>query len=139
MSTATVPVFSSVLEYPAASPTDAARHFAAKLSVETDPADVNADMQKGVDGFIVVDVRSAEAFRKQHVKGAISLPHRRINATSVSELPKDKLLVTYCDGVACNASTKGALKLASLGFAVKEMIGGIDAWVHEGYSVESGS
>lgn len=131
--------FSSVLEYPAASPAAAAAHFAAKLSVETDPADVKADMDKGVDAFIVVDVRSPEAYREAHVPGAINFPYRRMNAASVSELPKDKLMVTYCTSHSCNASTKGALKLAELGFNVKEMIGGLEAWRKEGYPVESGT
>jgi rhodanese-related sulfurtransferase len=45
----------------------------------------------------------------------------------------------YCDGIGCNASTKGAAKLTSLGFKVKELIGGLDWWKRDGYPVENGS
>jgi hypothetical protein len=35
----------------------------------------------------------------------------------------------------CNASTKGAYKLARLGFRVKEPLGGIDWWRRDGHPV----
>lgn len=124
--------FSLVLEVPAADPRDASRHFASKLSVETDPSDVMLDLQRGQNGFIIVDVRSAEDFAECHVDGAISFPYRQINAETVTRLPKDKLIVTYCWGPGCNASTKAALRLSSLGYRVKEMIGGIEYWKREG-------
>jgi rhodanese-related sulfurtransferase len=51
-------------------------------------------------------------------------------------LPRDKVLVTYCDGVFCNASTKAAAKSSALGFHVKEMLDGMNGWKTEGYPVE---
>lgn len=45
---------------------------------------------------------------------------------------------TYCDGIGCNASTKGVLKLSELGYKVKELIGGIDWWKRDGYPIEVG-
>src|SRR5207245_11627846 len=45
-------------------------------------------------------------------------------------------VVVYCWGPACNAATKAAVRLAALGFRVKEMIGGIEYWDREGYGVE---
>jgi len=124
--------FSLVLEVPAADPQDASRHFASKLSVETDPSDVMLDLQRGQTGFIIVDVRNADDFEESHVEGAISFPYRQINAETVTRLPKDKLIVTYCWGPGCNASTKAALRLSSLGYRVKEMIGGLEYWKREG-------
>ena len=50
----------------------------------------------------------------------------------MSAFPVDTLIVVYCWGPGCNASTKAALKLAQLGYAVKEMIGGIEYWESEG-------
>ena len=44
--------------------------------------------------------------------------------------------MTYCDGIGCNASTKGALNMAKLGFQVKELIGGLDWWKRDGYETE---
>ena len=46
------------------------------------------------------------------------------------------LVVTYCDGIGCNASTKGALKMAELGFRTKELIGGLDWWKRDGHPTE---
>jgi rhodanese-related sulfurtransferase len=51
--------------------------------------------------------------------------------------PRDALVITYCDGPHCNASTKGALQLAVLGRRVKEMQGGLDGWIRDGLPVET--
>lgn len=140
MAPATQPAatFSSVLETPAADPAEAARHFAAKLAYETDPSDVHADLGKGIRDFVVVDCRSPESFAKGHVPGAINLPYRRMDEASVAPL-RGKTVVTYCTSVHCNASTKGAWRLAKLGIRAKEMVGGIRAWEVEGYPVETGA
>ena len=53
-----------------------------------------------------------------------------------ARLPKDKVMVTYCWGPGCNSSTKGALRLAALGFRVKELIGGLEYWIKGGGRVE---
>lgn len=128
-----------LLETPAADPVQARAHFEAKLAFETDPSDVRFDQQNSPDTFVVVDCRSPESFAKRHVPGAINLPYRTMDAKTTAALPKDKLIVAYCTSVACNASTKGAARLSTLGFRVKEMIGGIEAWEAEGYPVETGT
>ena len=133
------PQFSFVLETPAAAPEEAQLHFASKLRVETDVWDVKTDMERGRSDFIVIDTRSVEDFATKRIAGAINLPHRTMNAETTAHLPKEKVLVTYCSGPGCNASTKGALRLAALGFRVKEMIGGIEYWIHEGGPVEGAS
>lgn len=42
----------------------------------------------------------------------------------------------YCWGPACNGATKAAAKLSTLGFRIKEMLGGIEYWRKEGGPVE---
>jgi len=125
-------------EYPPAQPSDAASLFAAKLRCECDPYDVYTDLLNEIAGVIVVDTRSRDLYVAAHVPGAISLPYRLIDETTTAQFPKDALIVTYCDGVGCNASTKGALRFARLGFEVKEMLGGIDWWIRDGHAVASG-
>jgi 3-mercaptopyruvate sulfurtransferase SseA len=44
---------------------------------------------------IVVDVRNDAAFKQGHIKGAILIPSTEI-ANHLSELPRDKMIVTYC-------------------------------------------
>jgi rhodanese-related sulfurtransferase len=119
----------------AASPADAHAHFARRLSVETDPADVAAARAAGTVDFVLVDVRAAGAYRKSHLPGALSLPVDDINAEAVAALP-DGLIVTYCWGPACNGATRGAAKLSALGRQVKELIGGFEYWVREGQPTE---
>jgi rhodanese-related sulfurtransferase len=131
--------FSFVAESPAAAPGDAQRHFLAKLSVETDPSDLHLDLERCPDTVLVVDARSAEAYAEGHIPGSISLPHRGITAAATAALPRDRILVSYCWGPSCNASTKAAARLAGLGFRVKELIGGIEYWRKEGYPVETGA
>jgi rhodanese-related sulfurtransferase len=129
---------SRVLETSPADPKKANEHFLSRLAFETDPSDVYADLQSGETGFIVLDARSAESYARGHVPGAINFPHRNIEARTVGSLPRDKLIVTYCDGVFCNASTKAAAKLTALGFKVKEMIHGMAGWREERYPIETG-
>ena len=52
------------------------------------------------------------------------------------ELDTSKVYVTYCDGIGCNASTKGALNMAKLGFQVKELMGDLDWWKRDGYETK---
>src|SRR2546426_7059594 len=130
---------SFVLEHPPAEPAAAERHFLAKLAVETDPADVHLDLERGHPGIVVVDTRSPAAYALCHVPGAINLPTRTISLETSASLPRDKVIVTYCWGPGCNGSTRAAAKLAALGFRVKEMIGGIGYWRKEGLPVEGSS
>ncbi len=44
--------------------------------------------------------------------------------------------MTYCWGPACNAATRAAANLASLGFRVKVLTGGLAAWQAEGFPLE---
>ena len=129
---------SLVLETPAASPEEAADHFRTRLGFTTDVADVHDDLESRLPGVVVIDARSPESYAAGHVPGAISLPHRRMDADRTASLSRDHVYVVYCDGIGCNASTKGALKLAQLGFRVKEMLGGLDWWRRDGHPVATG-
>jgi 3-mercaptopyruvate sulfurtransferase SseA len=56
-------------------------------------AELHALLTKGE--AVPVDVRSPEAYKMAHIKGAILMPSDEIKARA-KELPKDKLLVFYC-------------------------------------------
>jgi rhodanese-related sulfurtransferase len=130
------PTFSAVREYPAADPADAARHSLARLSVETDVSDVIHDLARGTGRLILLDVRDPADYALCHAAGAVSLPHRRIGPETTAGFDRDAMLVTYCWGPGCNSATKAAARLARLGFRVKEMLGGLEYWRHEGCPVE---
>lgn len=125
---------SSVTAIPATDPAVARRYFEARLAAETDAADVGAALRDGSADFTVIDCRSRAAFAAGHIPGALSLPHAEISEATVAALP-DGLLVTYCWGPGCNAATRGAARLAALGREVKEMIGGWEYFVREGWPV----
>lgn len=55
---------------------------------------------------------------------------------STQHLDKDTIYVVYCDGIGCNASTKGALNMTKLGFKVRELMGGIEWWKFDGYATD---
>lgn len=121
-----------------ATPDDAHAYFSRKLRCETDASDVHHDLSHGVGRFVVLDVRSTADYREAHVPGAISLPHAQITEARLREFADDMLFVVYCWGPGCNGATKAAVKLSALGYAVKEMLGGIEYWQREGYAIAQG-
>ncbi len=114
---------------------DQVAHYENKLKYEIDSYDLWESITLSKD-IVVVDARSSEAYAERHISGAVNIPHRTMDSESTAHLDKGALYVTYCDGIGCNASTKGALNLARLGFNVKELMGGIDWWLRDGYETE---
>ncbi|MCD9574850.1 rhodanese-like domain-containing protein [Flavobacterium soyae] len=106
-----------------------------KLAFEMDPSDLFDALNNG-EKVMALDARKAFGFEAEHIPGAINIPHREMSAETTKHLDKDILYVTYCDGIGCNASTKGALNMTKLGFKVKELIGGIEWWKFDGYATE---
>ena len=43
----------------------------------------------------IVDVRPAVSYKENHIKGAVHIPLEEV-ATRLGELPRDKIIVTYC-------------------------------------------
>jgi rhodanese-related sulfurtransferase len=106
-----------------------------KLDYEMDSSDLFYALEQGQQ-IVVIDARQSFGYEKEHIPGAINLPHRNMNAETTKHFDKSKIHVCYCDGIGCNASTKGALNMAKLGFNVKELIGGIEWWKFDGYATE---
>jgi rhodanese-related sulfurtransferase len=111
---------------------DQMEYYEKKLRFELDSWDLNDSLRRGIE-VRILDMRSIEAYEKEHIPGAISLPHRTINIENTAHFSRDILYITYCNGIGCNASTKGALKLLNLGFQVKELSGGLDWWKRDGH------
>lgn len=114
---------------------DQLRYYQEKLLYECDPSDLFQSLDQN-EAIVVVDARSSEAFKIEHIPGALNIPHRGMSPETTAILSKDHLHVVYCDGIGCNASTKGAINLLKLGFQVKELIGGIEWWKKDGYQTE---
>jgi rhodanese-related sulfurtransferase len=115
---------------------DQLNYYLAKLAYETDPWDLRVALEAG-EAILVVDIRSPEAYQREHIAGAINIPHRTMSAETTRHIDKNALVVTYCDGIGCNGSTKGALNMLKLGFRVKELIGGLEWWKRDGYKTHA--
>lgn len=129
---------SAVLEYGVPEAFEAASVMRDKLRFHTDSWDLSVDLKSGRTEIVVIDARTREAYMEGHIPGAMNFPHREMTVDSVAELDRSKVYVVYCDGIGCNASTKGAYKIGRLGFQVKELLGGLDWWRRDGYPVQSG-
>lgn len=88
---------------------------------------------------LFVDSRHAFDFEKGHIRGAVNVPLASFEEKRelVRALPKDKVLITYCDGADCNSSIELAVKLQEAGFSgVKVFFGGWYEWLAQSLPVE---
>ncbi|WP_413756183.1 rhodanese-like domain-containing protein [Streptomyces sp. MMBL 11-3] len=132
------PAPNPVLRVAPVAPAVAAAHFAASLALHADVSDVAAALDAGGDpGFVVLDSRSTESWDQGHVPGAVHLPTALVAEQAGRLLDKAVPVVTYCWGPGCNGATRAALALAQLGYQVKEMLGGFEYWVREGFEFET--
>lgn len=128
-----------VLRVPPASPAAAAAYFGASLAFHADVSDVATALESGGDpGFVVLDSRSTASWDQGHVPGAVHLPTALVAEQAAGLLDPAVPVVTYCWGPGCNGATRAALALAELGYQVKEMLGGFEYWVREGFAFETG-
>lgn len=127
---------SAVTVQAAAHPTEAQEHFQKRLAFETDCWDVHHAIETNNMDFILLDVRSPELFEKGHLPKSLNIPHGKIIASRLEAFPLETIFVVYCAGPHCNGANKAAIRLASLGRNVKEMIGGITGWLDEGFALE---
>ncbi len=118
-----------------ADPATALAHFERRLGLETDCSDVRESLKQAPD-FVLVDVRGPKLYAAGHVPGAVNIPHRTMTAERMAEYPGDAAFVVYCAGPHCNGANKAAIRLARLGYRVKEMIGGVTGWIDEGFALD---
>lgn len=115
--------------------------FTHELEFKSSPHGVKRALKDQADKVTVVDVRRRADFEKGHIPGAVNIPfdeHKSFTGdeTEFKELRKDGYNYIYCYELLCNLGAKAAKKFASLGYPVKEMVGGFKTWEEDHLPVE---
>ena len=109
-------------------PAKAKEFFEAKMAFTTGPVELERMMKN--NEVNVVDVRAAEDYAKDHIPGAINLPHDQWSTRK--GLRKDKTNVLYCCSIGCHLAATAAMEFAGQGFPVMELDGGWRWWKDDG-------
>lgn len=91
-------------------------------------------------GALFVDSRHDFEYKMGHIHGAMNIALKEIDIYHIllESIPKEKMLVVYCDGVECNSSIELALKLTELKFSnVKVFFGGWQEWKVNNLPIDS--
>ena len=83
----------------------------------------------------IVNVLSPEFYALGFIKGSQRIPVDELERRA-NELDRNKEVITYCAHSECQASRKGAEKLAELGFHARAYEGGIKEWKAAGLPTE---
>jgi len=108
-------------------------------AVHISPHGLRGKMDKGVADFVLVDLRSAQEYEKEHIIGAINIPAYKDPDTSAydevdrivgnfSKLSKDKDIIVYCYSVPCMTGRKIGKMLVEHGIFVKALGIGWNEW-----------
>ena len=91
------------------------------------------------DSAIFIDSRHDYDFKAGHIRGAVNIALNEFDKHSIrlKEIPKDKLLIIYCDGAECNSSIEVAIKLMEEGFTnIQVLFGGWQEWKANNLPIE---
>jgi rhodanese-related sulfurtransferase len=95
------------------------------------------------EGIAVVDVLSAEHFRRRHIPGSLNIPVSApdfVEKVASAVGGREQPVVIYSAGVECGASEEAAAKLEEAGFhEVYDYVGGMRAWQDAGEPVQAGT
>ncbi len=102
------------------------------------PSEAKALFDSG--GYVFVDARGEEAYKENHVKGAVSLPvdeFQKLGKTFIDKYPTNSRLIIYCSGRECEDSHTLGGFLKDLGYKeIKIMIDGLPGWQEGGFPIE---
>jgi rhodanese-related sulfurtransferase len=109
-------------------------HVDARLAYEIDVTAAAQAVESGA--AVLVDTRRRQSWEHGHIAGALHLPTTEIDA-KIDDLPRDRTLIVYGWGPGCNGSTATARVLLGAGLDVRELLGGYEYWVRNGFPVEA--
>ncbi|MBI4145399.1 rhodanese-like domain-containing protein [Candidatus Woesearchaeota archaeon] len=108
-------------------------------AVHVSPHSIRKKIDSGAGDYILVDLRSAEEYMDEHIKGAINIPAYRDPDTpayydvdrivgAFADLPDDREVIVYCYSVPCMTGRKIGKLLADRGIFVKHLGIGWNEW-----------
>ena len=80
---------------------------------------------------VLLDVRPRQEYESGHLYGAINIPIEELEER-LPEIPRDRLVITYCRGEYCLFADEAAELLRANGLAVVRLEGGWPEWQAEG-------
>jgi len=93
-----------------------------------DPQTVSQWIVEGSSEFLLIDVRSQEAFQQGHIKSAVNLPLvELLKLETMESLPTDNLVILYSNGIS-NASQAWVVLHAAGIDNVVVLEGGLNYW-----------
>ena len=115
--------------------------YAIENAVHVSPHSLRKKMDMQDKSYILVDLRSAQEYEKEHIIGAVNIPAYKDPDTSAydevdrivnqfKELPKDKEIIVYCYSMPCMTGRKVGLMLTEKGIFVKHLGIGWNEWRH---------
>jgi len=91
---------------------------------------------------IFLDARLTEDYEAEHITGALWLCYESVEEDYdkvLGQIPKDRLLITYCSDQQCASAIKLADALVARGHTrVVIMLEGLPGWIDAGYPTSSG-
>ncbi len=106
-------------------------------AIDTERAKKVLDTKSG----LFIDARRADQFANGHIAGAINIYAYEFgdNISKILDVPRDRLIVVYCDGGACDLSHELSDELLRFGF--KRVViyqGGWEEWIKTDYPTGGG-
>ncbi len=116
-------------------------YYESENAVSVSPHDLRMEMDKWATDTIIVDLRSAPEYEKEHIRGAINIPgiandtdaaaqEARIIA-AFEKLPKDKRIIVHCYTHYCMLAKHVGLMLAKKWIYVHELNIGWNEWRYQ--------
>lgn len=106
----------------------ATKFFAKKLAYTLGPVELKQMLKE--KKVKLIDVRAKDDFIEGHIAEAISIPKDELQ-TRLSELSKNDVHVVYCYNQQCHLGAAAAFNLASAGYPVMELEGGVGVWTKD--------
>jgi rhodanese-related sulfurtransferase len=119
-----------------------AEYYAVENAVHVSPHSLRKKMDANDTSFVLVDLRSAQEYAEEHIRGAISIPAYRDPdhpayydvdriVSAFAALPKRKEIIVYCYSEPCMTGRKIGLLLSEHGIFVKHLNIGWNEWRYD--------